>query len=173
MPIEIKTKVPVKDLMAGLRTLTKNEVLVGVPAENAGREAEPGEERALNNAEIGYLMEHGGTGELFGHEVQIPPRPHVRPGIENAKGVIAKRLEAGIKGALRGDKDAAEQALIKAGLEGQNAIQRKIINGPFVPLAPYTLKQRRKKGRTGERPLFDEGHYLRSIAYVVRPKGED
>ena len=174
MPIEIRKKAPTKGIFDGVRSLTRNEVLVGVPAENAGRQPEPGEERTLNYAEIGYLNEFGGTGKLFGHEVTIPPRPHLRPGVADAKDEIAKHLKAGAMGALRGDKDAAERALGRAGLAGQMGVQNKISNGPFAPLAPYTLKKRKAKGRTGEAPLIDTGIYRSArITYVVRPKGED
>lgn len=173
MPVEIKKSGSAK-LLSALRELTHNEVLVGVPAENAGREPEPGEEKApLNNAEIGYLNEFGGTGKLFGHPTVIPPRPHLRPGVEGAKDQIAKALGAGVRGTLAGKPDAADNALKAAGLIGQSAVRNKITEGPFVPLAPYTLQQRKAKGRTRESPLIDEGHYRDSITYVVRRKGGD
>lgn len=173
MPIEIKTKVPVKDLMAGLRTLTKNEVLVGVPAENAGREAEDGQ-RPLNNAEIGYIQEHGSTidgGD--GNSYVIPPRPHLRPGIKGAREKIAGQMKKGLLGAMKGDASAADKALHASGLVAQNAVRNKITEGPFVPLAPMTLAKRRARGRTGTKPLIDTGAYRNAQTYVVRPKGED
>jgi hypothetical protein len=172
MPVEIRKK-PNPDMMAALRGMTRNEVLVGVPAENAGRAPEPGEKRPLNNAEIGYVQEFGSTIQgPNGQSFDIPPRPHLRPGVEDARDKLAKALEVGIKDALRGDKDAADKALNKAGLIGQNAVRNKITEGPFVPLAPMTLAMRRARGRTGDKPLIDTGAYRNAQTYVVRPKGE-
>lgn len=171
MPIQVKTKVPIKELVASLRTLTQNETLVGVPAENAGREPEPGESRTLNNAEIGYVMEFGSTVEgPGGQSFVIPPRPHLRPGVEDARDKIAAQLKKGLLGALKGDASAADIALHAAGLVAQNAVRNKITEGPFVPLAPATLAKRRARGRTGTKPLIDTAAYRNSQTYVVRPK---
>lgn len=171
MPIEIRKK-PSPEIFAAIREMTKNEVLVGVPAENAGRAPEDGESRPLNNAEIGYVQEFGSTIEgPGGNEFVIPPRPHLRPGIVDAKDRLAKALEAGVRGALKGNKEAADKALHKAGLIGQNAVRNKITEGPFVPLAPMTLEKRKARGRKGTKPLIDTGAYRNSQTYVVRPKG--
>lgn len=174
MPVEIRKSGTAK-LLATLRGLTHNEALVGVPAENAGREPEPGEEKPpLNNAEIGYIQEFGSTvmgddGEVY----IIPPRPHLRPGIEDARGKIAKALSAGVRSTLAGKDDAAGKALHTAGMIGQNAVRNKITEGPFVPLSPKTLAKRKKRGRTGEKPLIDTGAYRQAQTYVVRRKGDD
>jgi hypothetical protein len=170
MPIEIR-KAPNKAIYDGIRALTKNETLVGVPAENAGRQPEDGEARPLNNAEIGYIQEFGSTIEgAEGEAYAIPPRPHLRPGIEDARDKIAKVLGKGVLGALKGDQDAPDKALHAAGLIGQNAVRNKITEGPFVPLAPMTLAKRRARGRSGTKPLIDTGAYRNSQTYVVRPK---
>ena len=173
MPIEIRKK-PNPAIFDGIRALTKNEALVGVPAENAGRQPEEGEKRPLNNAEIGYVQEFGATIEgANGQAFSIPPRPHLRPGIEDARDKLAKALEKGVMGALRGDVGAADKALHTSGLIGQNSVRNKITEGPFVPLAPMTLSKRRARGRTGDKPLIDTGAYRNAQTYVVRPKGDD
>lgn len=173
MPIEVKKKVATKAIIESVRALTRNEVLVGVPAENAGREPEDGQGRTLNNAEIGYVQEFGSTIEgPGGQSFTIPPRPHLRPGVEDAKDKIAQALKKGAIGALKGEDGAGDKALHSAGLIGQNAVRNKITEGPFVPLAPATLGKRRAKGRTGTKPLIDTGAYRNSQTYVVRPKGE-
>lgn len=173
MPIEIRKK-PSPAIFDGIRALTKNETLVGVPAENAGRQPEDGEKRPLNNAEIGYVQEFGSTiGGPNGQAFSIPPRSHLRPGIEDARDKLAKALEKGVMAALRGDVGAADKALHTAGLIGQNSVRNKITEGPFVPLAPMTLQKRKARGRTGEKPLIDTGSYRSSISYVVRGKNEE
>lgn len=174
MPIEIRKKAPTKEIFAAVRSLTRMEVLVGVPAENAGRQPEPGEERTLNNAEIGYVQEFGSTIEgPGGHAFVIPPRPHLRPGVSDAREQIAAPLKKGIMGALKGDAAAGDKALHSAGLIAQNAVRNKITEGPFVPLAPMTMQKRKARGRTGEKPLIDTGAYRQAQTYVIRPKGED
>lgn len=173
MPVITKTNATAKVLSA-LRGLTHKEALVGIPAENAGRDPEPGETTALNNAEIGYVHEFGSTIETeSGGEIVIPPRPHLRPGIASVKEKIADTLGTGVRKTLAGDADAAEQSLEKAGMVGQNGVRKYITDGDFTPLAPATIANRKRRGRTGTKPLIDTGTYRRSITYVVRKKGED
>lgn len=173
MPIEIRKK-PDMSVLRGLRELAKNEVLVGVPAENAGRASADGEPNPLNYAEIGYVLEHGSTvngGD--GNSYVIPPRPHLRPGIEDAREKITAVMKNGLLKALEGDPAAAEKALEGAGIVAQNAVHRKIENGPFAPLAPATIHRRRTRKeapRDGTKPLIDTGTYRKFHTYVVRPK---
>ncbi len=173
MPIIVKKNASSK-ILADLRALTHKEALVGIPAENAGREPEPGEKNPLNNAEIGYVHEFGSTIETAsGGEVVIPARPHLRPGIASAKEKIADALGAGVKKTLTGEPDAADLALEKAGMIGQNAVRGYITDADFTPLAPATIANRKRRGRTGTKPLIDTGIYRRSITYVVRKKGDE
>lgn len=171
-----------------IRGLIKKEVLVGVPSDRSERkEGEP-----INNAEIGYINEFGAP------EANIPPRPHVIPGIKSATDKIADALKAGVVGSLRGDKDAGMAALVKAGIIGESAIKAKITEGLMPPLSPKTIEARHhrrgtrmRKGEadyfkmlgegktpgeaqmaTGIKALIDTGEYRRSITYVVRPKGK-
>lgn len=174
MGVEIKKRGMPK-LLAAIRGLTHNEALVGVPAENAGREPAPGERRpALNNAEIGYIHEFGATvDDGYGESFDIPPRPHLRPAIAGARDDIARALGNGVRAALRGEMDAADKALHAAGMIGQNAVRDRLTEGPFQPLSPVTLAKRRARRRTGEKPLIDTGAYRNAQTYVVRKKGDD
>lgn len=165
---EVKmTKDVFDDVLKQIRALTKQEVLIGVPDENAGREPEEGETKEpISNAEIGYVMEFGLP------EKNIPARPHLVPGVRDATDELGDALQNGAMKALAGDKQAADIALNKAGLIGQNAVRKKVTEGPFDPLAPKTLAERKRRGRTGEKPLIDTGQYRNSLTYVVRPKGK-
>lgn len=156
----------VDKVLSDIKALTKKEVLVGVPMDKADRPPDDGEKSPLTNAEIGYLMETGVP------EKNIPQRAFLVPGIENAKPDIGKTMEAGAIKSLTGDAEAADKTLHKVGLIGQSAVQKKITDGPFDPLAPVTLAKRKAKGRTGEKPLIDTGSLRQSISYAVRPKGE-
>lgn len=124
------TKDAVDDILKQIRALTKQEVLIGVPDENAGRQPEEGEKQEpISNAEIGYVMEFGLP------EKNIPARPHLVPGVEEATDQLGNILQAGAEKALSGDKEAIDLALNKAGLAGQNAVRKKVNEGPFQELS--------------------------------------
>lgn len=161
------TKDDVDAILKQIRALTKQEVLIGVPDENAGRQPEEGETKEpISNAEIGYVMEFGLP------EKNIPARPFLEPGVREATDKLGDTLQAGAMKTLSGDKQAADVALNKAGLIAQNSVRSKINEGPFVPLSPKTLAERKRRGRTGEKPLIDTGQLRNSVTYVIRPKGK-
>ncbi|MFG1417178.1 hypothetical protein V5F38_05110 [Xanthobacter sp. V0B-10] len=163
------TKNKVSGVIASLKGLTKQDVLVGIPDENAPRtEAEEEARRGepINNATIGYINELGSPAG------NIPARPHLMPGIDRAKDKIASHLVTGAKGTLSGVADAASIALEKVGLEATSAVKMVITEVIPPPLAERTLADRKARGRTGETPLIDTGQYRNSITYVVRPKGK-
>ncbi len=161
------TKDDVDAILKQIRALTKQEVLIGVPDENAGREPEEGEkDEPISNAEIGYVMEFGLP------EKNIPARPHLVPGVEEATDKLGNILQTGATKALSGDKEAVDIALSKAGLVGQNAVRNKVNEGPFQELSEKTLAARKRRGRTGEKPLLDTLKYLKSLTYVIRPRGK-
>lgn len=155
------------DLMKAVRGITKRQVFVGIPAENADRQAEKGEEGApLNNAAIGYIMETGLP------ERNIPARPFLTPGIADAQERLVGQLRKGAVAALAGDEGGADRALHATGLIGQSAVQKRITDGPFIPLSKRTLQRRKARGRTGEKPLLDTGQLRRAVNYVIREKGK-
>ncbi|TXH81180.1 MAG: hypothetical protein E6Q77_08605 [Rhizobium sp.] len=150
-----------------LKALLSKRVLVGVPAQDAARAPEEGESAApLTNAEIGYLMENGVP------EKNIPARPHLMPGVEDAKDKIVATFKAGGEKILDGDTGAIDETLNKVGLIAQNAVRTKITNGPFQELAEATIENRKRRGRTGEKPLIDSGQYRAAITYVIRLNGK-
>ena len=55
------TKDNLPKLLAAVKRLTSQELLVGVPAENAHRDIEGGDTSDASNAVIGYLQEFGGV----------------------------------------------------------------------------------------------------------------
>jgi hypothetical protein len=160
------TKDRLGDFLKTLRLITQNEVLVGIPAEAADRKPDPDEHRPLNNAEIGYILEHGAP------EANIPARPHLVIGIQTEQDKIEKALRMGAEKALSGDAAGLAGSLVAAGLVGERAVKKKITDGPFVPLAPMTIAKRKAKGRTSEKPLIDTGQYRNAITSVVRPRSK-
>lgn len=171
-------------VLASIRTLARNQVLVGIPATTTDRQPDPEEpQQPLNNAEIGYLMENGSP------EANIPARPWLQPGVNDAQPAITTRYESGAKAVLDGKVANLDTVHEQVGIIAQNAVRRKIATGPFTPLAESTLKSRARRGRKGAaaelasraagneagtdlaKPLNDTGQLRNAATYVVRPKG--
>ena len=153
-----------------MKALTRQDVLIGVPADESGREEGDG----LNNAELSYIHEFGTE------DGRIPPRPHLVPGVNNARADIADAL-----------KEAAS-GLEKAGLLGQNAVRATFTDNDWPPLADGTLdakplrksdtgdvltdgkerplreKSRRESGKIN--PLMDTRQLQKAHTYVIRDK---
>lgn len=155
------TKDRTNDVLKAMAGLTKNHVLVGIP--DSTPERDDGE---MSNAQLGYIHEFGSPAQ------NIPARPFLVPGVNDAKSAVAKQMEAGIKKTLTGDKSAADKALHAAGLTAENAAKAKINSNVPPPLSPRTLAQRRARGVTRENTLVDTGQLRNSITYVIRPKGK-
>lgn len=154
------------EVRRGMALLERQDVMVGIPAENAGRATEE-DKGPITNAEIGWVMETGSP------EQNIPARPHLVPGVRAGAESIVKYLRNAAERALDGKTELMMRALHAAGLAGASAVKNKITDGPFEPLAPRTLAERRKRGRTGIKPLIDTGQYRNAISYVVRDRKED
>lgn len=162
MPIAIGkviTKDHLEDVLKSINSLVKEQTLVGIPADHAARheEGEP-----INNAAIGYIEEFGSPAN------NIPARPSLIPGVEAAKPEIIKQLRKGVDGALEGRLDAGEKALHRAGIVAVNSVRAKINEGIPPPLAPATIAARKRRGRTGTKPLIDTGQFRNAITYVLR-----
>ena len=153
------TTVIIKDktssLFSAVRKLTKTAVLVGIPESENARDDGP-----IGNATIGYLNETGSPSQ------NIPARPHLVPGIEDAKDQIVKQFRRAAQAAMEGKNTAP--GLNGAGQAGATGVQQRITDGPFEPLSPRTLEARKRAGRTGEKPLMDKGDYRSRITYVLR-----
>ncbi len=159
--------------------LTKLAAYVGVPA--AGRDARTkhllemagkatGKRKArlkkaansdVNNAELLFIHTNGSPIN------KVPARPVVQPAIaaDGNKQAISRELSASIKATLDGDKELAEQKMLRAALAGQNAARKWFTDGRnnWAPNAPSTI---RRKG--SDRPLIDTGALRASIVGVVR-----
>lgn len=155
------TKDNVHLVLQAIQGLAVKDVFVGIPDSTAARR-EPG--HPLSNAVIGYIQENGSSA------AGIPPRPFLVPGVQDAQQRIAERLGKGASAALDGNAQQAEAALHAAGLIGQNSARARINTGPFQALASRTLAARRRRGRTGSKPLIDTGQLRNSITYVIRNK---
>jgi hypothetical protein len=141
-------------------------VMAGVPADKAARK----DGSPINNAALAYIQENGAP------EVNIPPRPFMKPGVAAVRSEISARLKKAGEFALQGRGDAVNREFHRVGTVARDAIKAKITDGPFTPLKPSTIAARKSKRKsrnnTDIKPLIDTGALRASISYVVRTEGK-
>jgi hypothetical protein len=161
-------------LTQALDVLANTRVMVGIPAANDERE-----DGEVTNAMIGYWMENGIP------ERNVPARPHLGPGVKDARNKVTDYLKQAGRLALDGRPDAVTRAYMAAGQTAVTAIKARIRAGIPPPLADSTLRRRasRRKGARLElaaraagqapsndhvTPLINTGQYLAAITFVLR-----
>ncbi|WP_287497794.1 hypothetical protein [Pandoraea sp. CB10b_02] len=149
------------DVLKSISGLVRQEVLVGIPDSTAGQK-EHGE--SISKAELGYILENGSPAN------NIPPRPHLVPGVEEARPKFEPQLQKGVEAALDGDLEQVQRRLNMAGLVTVPVVQHKINSNIPPELAESTLEARRRKGITTEKTLVVTGEYRNAMTYVVRRK---
>ncbi|WLW59828.1 hypothetical protein RA224_21670 [Achromobacter aegrifaciens] len=147
-------------VLASINELVKKQVLVGVPDSAPDRKEGP-----LSNAQIGYILEHGSPAN------NLPPRPHLLPGVQDARPKVEPELQAGVTAALDGDAQMVDTRLNRAGIVAASAVKAKINSNVQPALSERTLADRRRRGVTRENTLVDTAQYRNSITHVVRKKG--
>ncbi|SKA20248.1 hypothetical protein [Pantoea eucalypti] len=151
-----------QSILDALKTLTNKDVLVGIPESKDERD-----DGDIGNAAIGYINENGSPAQ------NIPPRPHLNPGVRSVEQDFMPHLKSAARKALEGDAEGAVTSLDRAGTVAANGVKRYITITGFTPLADATIANRLRRGRTGNKPLIDTGEYRRSITHVVRDKDAD
>jgi hypothetical protein len=154
--VEIKID-RVKEMLDSVSYLTKNKVMVGTPAATAGRSGDP-----INNAAIGYINEYGSPAK------NIPPRPWLYPPVNAMQDKAAAMLEKAADAVFDGKPGDAENTMNALGLLAVAEIRKFIVAGAFVPLAPRTLADRKRRKITSTKPLLATYSFWRAISYVVR-----
>lgn len=147
------------DILQAVSELSQVDVLVGVPHGENRSEAE------MTNAQIGYLLETGSPA------MNLPPRPHLVPGIEEVQDVIGEKLTTAVDAALSGNSKRMYFLLESAGMKATMNVKKFINRGDFAELAPLTIRERKRRGRKSEKPLVDTGQYRNSHTYIIM-KGE-
>jgi hypothetical protein len=147
-----------KEVLAAIRLLSKQEVLIGIP-ENADSRSDQ-----IGNAQLGYIHEHGSP------SANIPDRPFLRPGVAAVQDKIAEELTAGAKAMLTGNFKAPLTAMNRVGIIASSSVKAKINNMGEYPADSPTLKARQRKGYKGKRILIRTGALRNSITYVIRDK---
>ncbi|WP_446903000.1 hypothetical protein [Burkholderia sp. YIM B11467] len=149
------------EILKSISGLVRQEVLVGVPDSTAGRKDD---DQPISNAEIGYIMENGSPAN------NIPARPHLVPGVQDARPKFEPQLQKSVESALDGDLEQVDRRLNMAGLAAQNSVRAKVNSNIAPQLAESTLEARRRLGVTRENTLVFSGQYRNSIKYVIRKK---
>lgn len=152
----------VAKVLASIQELAGKQVMVGIPASKAEREE--GDTEPINNAQLGYIHEYGAPAS------NIPARPFLNPGIARTQESINNHLKKAAKAAMDGNEEKVDVELNATGLIAQAGARNEINSGDLAPLAKSTLAARRKRGRTGDKPLIDTGQLRNSITYVIRKK---
>ncbi len=96
----------------------------------------------------------------------MPQRSFLRSAYDENLPVIDKMIQRVANGAVFGLGTNA--ALNQLGNVVQGMVQRKIVDGPFVPNSPATIKRKKSS-----KPLIDTGHLRQSIRYVIEKGGSD
>lgn len=146
-----------------IRTLNKDldgvVVKVGVQAKDkAVRRGKGGSIRNTDQplAVIAAIHEFG-LGDM-------PQRSFLRSAYDENLPMIDKMIQRVANGAVFGLGTNA--ALNQLGNVVQGMVQRKIVDGPFVPNSPATIKRKKSS-----KPLIDTKHLRQSIRYVIERKG--
>lgn len=147
---------------AAMQALDDAEVLVGIPSDS---EKNTRSDAPETNAEIGFTNEFGEP------SMNIPERPFLLPGVNNAMPANEKIMLDAAKSimTLSGDPVATvDNALNSVGLNSQQEVQKQIVEGSYQPLSKYTLAQRNARGFKGTKPLIETGSLKGSITFVVK-----
>jgi hypothetical protein len=119
-------------LAKALTDLSRRRVLVGIPAGESPREG-----GTITNAAIGYINEFGSPA------ANIPARPHLVPGVQNALPAVTKYFEAAARAALAGNTGAVDTYFEQAGQKAVDSV-KSLIRSQLKPLlAESTVKARR------------------------------
>lgn len=150
-------------LLKALRALEKREVVVGFPMDkNVERRRDEGEDVDITNAEIAFIQTKGDP------EGNLPPRPFLEEGVREGGPKIAAQLRNTAMNALEGNVSGVEKGFTATGLVAVSAVRNKIVVGPFQKLADSTIAARRRRGRTGTKPLQDTGQLRNAVNFATR-----
>jgi len=142
-------------IIAEIRKMKGSHTKVGLPQEGS---VEPNPDTGIT--EMSELVAIGAVHEFGAPNKNIPERSFVRATTDDNRSRIIKMQQLEIS-KITGGKSTVDISLKRMGTVVQGMMQRKIRQGPFVPLKPATI---RKKGST--KPLIDKGQLIQSIQHV-------
>ena len=141
-----------RGLINNIRQMGKDKVFVGVPASSNTLH-----DGGINMATLAAVHEFGSISR------NIPERSFLRSAIIEGKGKINDTVAQGVQAYLSQGKQIDLMFYDRIGLFASNLVKDKIVRGPFVPLAPATIKRKKSS-----KPLIDTGQLRQSITWIVR-----
>lgn len=161
-----------KQLFDAFRFASKEDVLVGIPAEKTAAYGS-----GITNVQLMYIHTHGSPIN------NIPPRPTIEPAIldPSNRRVLQDLMGDSLASAFRGNVQGGRAGYARAGQMAVNMVRARFGGGSLAPNAPITVSggwMRNKvtggmiyvKGKGSSAPLIDTGQLRNSITYVIRPK---
>ena len=142
----------VAKVLKSIQELVGKDVLIGVPEKDDQRQ----DGSPMTNAALAYIHETGSPA------ANIPARPFLVPGVEEAEDRVTPQMKKAAQAALSGNSSGVETALNRAGLIAQSSVRNKINTGAFVPLSPDTIRNRKYSRGTNSRRAAEEA-YLAAI----------
>lgn len=174
-------------ILESLKSLSKIDVLVGVPEEESSREG-----GKVTNAELAFIHTNGSP--LKG----IPARPFVESAIEDPENqeMISVELRKAAESALDGNIEVMSKDLVRAGMQGQNAVRDWFTNpkNNWPPNSPATVLAKLRKTNSSiaraivqhvdeggslsditglegmTHPMIDTDQLRKAVTYVIREK---
>lgn len=119
-----------KAIIDAINSLTKKDVLVGIPDSAPERGDGP-----MTSAQIGYVMETGSPAH------NVPARPFLVPGVSDVQSECADRLGRAADAALDGNQAAAERSMNAAGQIAESSVKKK-------SAATFLRRSRQKQSET-------------------------
>lgn len=152
-----------KDFNRIVRGFKNDEILVGVPEVTTERNGL--KEGPINNATILAINEFGSPAN------NIPARPVLKIGIQNAQEDIAVQFKLAAQDALKIGLSALPKYYERAGIIAANSVKKAINDQSGIePPSEATIAAREARGFKGTKALLVTGQLRNSITSVVRRK---
>lgn len=140
-----------------------NDVVIKVGVQAKDKAAKRGKNGSIRNTDqplavIAAIHEFGLGG--------MPQRSFLRSAFDENKPMLNRMGDNIVNGAIKGM--STETALNQLGNVVQGMVQKKIVDGPFAPNSPATIKRKKSS-----RPLIDTGRLRQSIRYVIVKGGSE
>lgn len=151
-----------KDFEMAIARFKNDAVLVGIPAENSGRD----DNVPINNAALLAINHFGSPAN------NIPPRPVMSIGIKNAQDEIGEQFKKCAQDVLKKGTGALATYYERAGIIASNAVKKAITDQDGIePPSEATLKARKyltEAGFQGTKALLVTGQMRNAITYSVK-----
>lgn len=142
-----------------IKKFKNDDVLVGIPADDTTRkDGDP-----INNATLLAINNFGSPAQ------NIPARPVMAIGINNAQDAIAEQFKVCAQNVLSKGFEALRIYYERAGIIASNSIKKAINDQDGIKEpAESTLAARKARGFKGTKALVVSGQMRNAITYVVR-----